>query len=122
MPASEETESYDYAAFAVLVYEFPTDDPRTADRKIRGALKRKQLGTFDEARVHMLRQLKDELQHELQDARASAYFRGPTSQFASPDDFDQTKLLAALSRKYPLVAPHDLGRIISLSIYVYYLR
>lgn len=118
----EQEETYDYAAFAVLVYEFGADDPRVADRKIRGALKRKQLGAFDEARIGRLRQLKNDLQQELQNPRSSPYFRGPTSTFASPEDFDQVKLTEALARKYAPLDAADLGRMVSLSIYVYYLR
>ena len=118
-----ESVSYVYAAFGVLVYEFPHDDPREADRKIRGALRRRRLGPFDPDRISLLRDIKNCLQKELDAAnQPSTYFRGPTSQFASPNDFDFAGLLEELSRRHGSVDRADLGRMINLALYVNYLR
>ena len=118
-----ESVSYDYAAFCVLVYEFPGDAPKEADRKIRGALRRRKLGPFDPGRISLIRDIKNHLQQELGATnQPSTYFRGPTGQFASPEDFDFAGLLDELARRYDSVDRGDLGRMINLALYVNYLR
>lgn len=115
--------SYDYAAFGVLVYEFPGDDPKEADRKIRGALRRRKLGPFDPSRISLIRGIKNYLQQELGATnQPSTYFRGPSGQFASPDDFDFAGLLDDLARRHDSVDRGDLRRMINLAWYVNYLR
>ena len=117
------TETSDYAAFSVLVYELPHDDPKETDRKIRSMLRRNQLGPFDPDRISLLRDVKNYLQRELGATnQPSTYFRGPTSDVASPEDFDQSGLLDELSRRYGTIDRTDLGRMISLALYVNYLR
>jgi hypothetical protein len=122
MSKDEPAESYDYAAFAILVYEFAADDKRKTDQKIRSTLRRKRLGDYDASRIERLRVLKDELQRELRSGAASRFYRGPTSQFASPADFDQSALVDDLARRYPELNRYDLGRMVSIALYVDYLR
>lgn len=123
MSTATQSESYDYAAFSILVYEFPGDDPSEANRKIRRALTRKHLGTFDAARISLLRDIKNYLQQELGATnQPSKHFRGPVSTSASPQDFDQEGLLDELSRRFDTVDRTDLGRMISIALYVNYLR
>lgn len=119
----DEGESYEYAAFSVLVYEFPGDDPKEADRKIRRKLTRKRLGKFDPERISVLRALKNELQEELgATSQPSRYFRGPTGEFASPTDFDYAGLLDELARRYGGVPRTELARIINIALFVNYMR
>lgn len=122
MSESEAEESSDYAAFAILVYEFSSDAPVQTDRKIKNALRRKHLGAYDAVRVERLRALKNELQQELRSGRASRFFTGPTAQFGSPEDWNQAALTEDLRHRYPEFTASDLGRMVSIALYVDYLR
>ena len=122
MASSDPSESSDYTAFAILVYEFRQDEMAETDRKIRRTLGRKHLGPYVPARIARLRALKNDLQRELRSGSASAFYKGPTSQFASPDDFDQVALVEDLARRFPEVDRGDLYRMVSIALYVNYLR
>ena len=122
MTVAPDPQTYDYAVFGILVYEFDADEIPKNDQKIRRALKRKQLGAFDEERIGQLRRLKDELRRELQLGPKSKFYRGATSLYASPEDFEQARLVDEMAQRYPKVDGVDLGRMLSLSLYVHYLR
>lgn len=118
-----EPESYDFAVFGVLAYEFSRDDPKDAERKIRRKLSRHHLGGYDQLRVDLLRRVKNDLQSEFSLQTKSLFYVGSlTPHFGSVEDFDQRKLAADLASKYPTVTLHDLGRMVSLGMYLYYLR
>ncbi|HVT71912.1 MAG TPA: hypothetical protein VHD61_02155 [Lacunisphaera sp.] len=115
-------ESSDYAAFAILVYEFASDEAAKTNQKIRNALRRKQLGPYDSVRIDRLRALKNELQRELRSGASSLFYRGATSTLGSPEDFDQARLVDDLAVRFPEFTKHDLGRMVSIALYVDYLR
>jgi len=114
--------TYDETLFQALAYEFGPDDRREAERKIRRALKRHRLGTYNQERVDEIRSLKDELQSEIGRFAGSKYYLNSTGPVADMANFDFERMLADYSGKYPRIARAELGRMLNIALYVYYLR
>jgi len=118
-----EPESYDFAVFGVLAYEFAGDELKEAEQKIRRKLRRQKLGAYDQQKVDVLRDLKNSLQREFGLQTKSAFYVGSNlPHVGAVQDFDQQRMTAELAARYPAVSTHDLGRMVSLAIYLYYLR
>ena len=68
--------TWESEALGILAGEFPFSDRAVTEAKIRGRLKRKQLGDYDAARVAVLRRFKDALQKEVAKGERSRFLRG----------------------------------------------
>jgi len=115
-------ESYDWACFQILAYEFEEDDPGEAERKIRRKLSRSHLGAYDHERIAKLRSLKDELQREIGLFDRSKYYVGPKGPYAALVDFDVDQLVEDFAARYPTIAKDDLRGVVGFALYLYYLR
>jgi hypothetical protein len=120
--SSRDTRTYDYAVFQTLAYEFTRDDTKETERKIKGLLRRHDLGAYDQARIDLFRNLKNELQAEVGLMQRSRYYIGSTSEFAALEDFDSQKMVEELTSAYSSVSPSDMIGIVGFALYLYYLR
>lgn len=114
-------QSYDMSVFQVLTDETEGADPKVAERKIKRMLRRRDLGAYDQAQVDALRALRDDLQHEIGKFQRSAYYRG-TPELSPTQHFDDQRMIADYSRKYPQVRHPDIGGVVGYALYYYYLR
>ena len=123
MTESEETPSYEWECFQVLAYELPDDDPSEAERKIRARLRRKKLGTYDQSRIAVLRELKNFLQLEISErGQQSRYYSGSTRATADFEDFRMDGMAQDLSRKFPNIPPVEIRRAVSFAVFISHIR
>jgi hypothetical protein len=115
--------TYENEALGVLVYEFPSSDPRESERLIKGRLRRKKLGPYDQARIDRLRRLKDELQEEIHKGEKSAYYTGRhDAKYVDTRDFDVERLGLDMIVRYPDVPPVEIRSLVPFCVFNYYLR
>jgi hypothetical protein len=115
-------QSVDEVMLDVVIWEFPSDDPKEAERKIRRRLRHHDLGPFQQERVELLRRLKNETYSEIRREGQSRYFAGRHGDHSAVEDFDIDRLIGDLSASYPDVPREEIERFIPWAIYLYYLR
>jgi hypothetical protein len=115
-------QSVDEVILDVVIWEFTSDDPKEAERKIRRRLRHHNLGPFQQERVVLLRRLKNETYSVIRREGHSGYFAGRHGEHSAVEDFDINRLIGDLSASYPDVPRHEVERFIPWAIYLYYLR
>ncbi|PJZ48487.1 hypothetical protein [Leptospira saintgironsiae] len=120
MPSKKREASYDYVCFSELVYEY--DKPKETEKKIKRRLKYYELADYDQARVDYIRKLRNDLSEEIQKNRESKYYLESKDTYSALHDFDVDLLLQDFLLKYQNISKDDMGSILLLAIYVYYLR
>jgi hypothetical protein len=116
--------SRDYAATALqfLKGEHRGSDTDETDNSIRRALRRKDLGAYDQDAIDRLRTFTRELARELHRRKASDYYQGPHGEYVDLRDFDVDRMAADWAERYPEI-PRDLvARFVPFAVYNYYLR
>jgi hypothetical protein len=121
-PRKRPTKTADAVVLAVLAYEFWFDDRAEAEAKIRRRLRSRGLGPYQQARVDLLRRLKDEVQGEIHRRERSRYFVGRHGEYAATEDLDAERLTGDLSAAYPNVPREEIAAFVPVAIYLYYLR
>ena len=116
------SKSADAVVLDVLAYEFAFDEHVEAERKIRRRLRYHGLGPYQQARVDLLRRLKDEIQSKIHRGRESRFFAGSHGKYAAPEDFDTERLIRDLSESYPDVPREEFKAFVPFAVYLYYLR
>ena len=114
--------TYEGEALRVLAYEFPSSKKSEAEIKIRELLTEHNLGDFDQARIEVLRQIKNELQEEISKGRKSSFYTHSHGQFAELRDFNTVKLAAYIAERYQNVPKIAIENFVNYAVYVYYLR
>jgi len=122
MATKSPTATYDGEALGVLAYEFSASNKTEAEAKIKGRLKRKKLGAYDQARIDTLRRLKDELQVEIHKAEKSTYFTRCHDHYCDMRDFDVPRLSADVAARYPQVPKTEIESFVPFCVFNYYLR
>jgi hypothetical protein len=112
----------DTVILEVLVYEFGFDGRAEAEGKIKRRLRSHGRGPYEQARVDLLRRLKDDVQAEIHRRERSRYFTGRHGTNAAIEDFDVERLTQALARSYPDVPREEIAAFVPTTIYLYYLR
>lgn len=118
----KKTQTYDYLCFSELAYEFDASDAKTTESKIKRRLKYYPLPSYDQERINIIRQLKNELYAEISQGLTSKYNHKIDSDYSALADFDTKKMISDYLKKYPKVSNSDLERITNFAIYIYYLR
>ena len=119
--------SYDTEVLSILIYEFSKVARQETDEKIAKRLQRKKLGSFDRARIEVLRKLKDELQSEILKGSRSVYYDGPTSRkeqmsrYVELHDFDIPQMTIDAVRRYPKIPKPTIRWFVPFSVFVNYL-
>ena len=116
------TKTADAVILDVLAYEFEFDDRAKAEGKIRRRLRYYGLGPYQQARIDLLRRLKDETQGELHRRERSRYFVGSHGDYAALEDFDVERLTQDLSESYPDVPRKEIAGFVPGAIWLYYMR
>ena len=114
--------AYDVLVLDALIYEFPSSTPAETDALIRGRLKRKKMGPFDPERVALLRQLKNELQRQINVYGKSTYYRKRDGRYADYKDYDIPRLTADTQRRYPAVPKKVIAWFVPFCVLTYYMR
>jgi hypothetical protein len=115
--------TYENEVLGVLVYEFFPSEHAESERLIKGRLRRKKLGPYDQARIDRLRRLKDELQVEIHKGPKSAYFTGSHDpKYVDMRDFDSARLARDMIRKHPGVPAAEIEGLVPFCVFNYYLR
>lgn len=114
-------QSYDLSVFQMLTDEVEGDDPKKAERKIKGMLRRRQLGEYEQDRIDTLRALRDDLRNEIQKFDGSSYYQG-TPESRPTEHFDHQRMVKDFAIKYPLVRHPDIGGVVGYALYYSYLR
>jgi hypothetical protein len=109
------------SVFQVLAEESPENDQKAANKKIMRMLRRRNLGTYDDARIAILRLLRDDLEGEFSKFQGSKYYCGSPEK-SSLEHFRYDDMVADFAERYPSVAKPDIGGIVGFALYYYYLR
>ncbi|TGK02614.1 hypothetical protein EHQ53_13520 [Leptospira langatensis] len=120
MPPQKRETSYDYVCFSELVYEY--DNSKETEKKIKRRLKYYELGDYDQSRIDTIRNLKNDLDEEIQKNQGSKYYLGSKEEYAALGDFDFDLLLRDFQLKYQKINKEDMNAILLLAIYTFYLR
>ncbi|MGL6074592.1 MAG: hypothetical protein ACRC8S_10570 [Fimbriiglobus sp.] len=113
----------DEVALQVLAYEFPRDDHREAETKIKRRLRYYDLGPYSQERIEMLRRFKNEVQAEISLFHRSKYYvRTQKDGYAKMEDFDTDRMASEYGVAYPEVRPYDVAAFISLAVFLYWMR
>ena len=113
---------YDREVLAVLTYEFSEADRADCERKLKSRLREKTLGSFDSKRIAVLRRFKDEVRHELNSGRMSAFFLGGEDRVSRQEHWDHEGLCCHFEARYPQVSAEAVNWFIPWAIYIYWLR
>ncbi|MBA3683602.1 MAG: hypothetical protein H0W73_20925 [Bacteroidetes bacterium] len=119
---STNTETYDYACFIILAYEYGDNKIKDSEKKIKAKLKYHKLGAYDEARVNKIRELKEELSSEIHLYNKSKYYSSANKEFTDMEDFDQFKMTQDLSLKYSAIDKKELDSIVAMAIHLFHCR
>lgn len=114
--------TYDYVCFTSLVNELMDNDASGAKRRISSRLRYFGLAKYNQERIELIRNMKDNLRAELSNPRSSSCYAGSNTKFAEPSNFNFECLVRKYSEKFPSIERDDLGRMINFAIYSYYLR
>jgi hypothetical protein len=114
-------DSTEWLMFQALAYEFPSDDPRSFDTKVRRKLRRAGR-PFSQEMFDQVRSLKNDLQAEISKSSGSSFYVGGHTGLASLENFDFAALVGHYGALYPTIPEDGLRAMINFSIYLYYLR
>jgi cytochrome P450 len=120
--ASSLRESTEMVIFQAIAVELPGADHRETGRKLKRKFKRRNLGSYDQDQVDMVRALHDELQAEMTKSHLSVYYRGVPGTVASFDNFDTDRIVRDYGDRYRMITFDALYQLVNFAIYLYYLR
>lgn len=113
---------YDCICFSELAYEWDFSAAKEVEKKIKRRLKYYNLANYDQIRIHLIRELKNDLYSEISLGTKSKYFFKSESKYTDLKDFHLEKMSEDYLKKYPSIDAGDMKGIINFAIYLYYLR
>lgn len=119
---ADNKQTYDYICFTDLVHEHDFSKKNEIEKKIKRRLKYHKLGDYNQARVDYIRQFKNELCSEISLEKKSKYYHKSESKFAVFDDFNIDLIINDFNKKYEKIEIAELTRLISVAIYLFYLK
>jgi hypothetical protein len=122
MPNRVTKRTADSTMLDVLVYEFPFDDRRDAERRIKQRLRYHHLGPYCRERVDLLRRFVAKVSAEIHSGSSSCFYLGSHGRFAALEDFDLAGLARDLARAFPQIRKTTIKCFVPCAIYLYYLR
>ncbi len=122
MDQDPQVPDYEEAVLSILAYEFPSDDKREAEAKIKRKLRSKKLGRYDQERIDLLRRFKEAVQTEISKWQKSKYYAASHGEFADMKDFDRGQMADEFAAEFPTIPRQTIARFVEFAVYLYYLR
>lgn len=96
--------TYEEEVLSVLAFEFSVKGHAVSERKLKRRLREKKLGPYDEKRISIIRDLKDDLQAELGKGDRSKFCTYSGGKYADMSDWDLGGLLGHMEKRHPGVS------------------
>jgi hypothetical protein len=109
-------------AFGYLAYEFPRDEVRKTDSKIKRGLRSAGFRRFPQSKIEILRTLKTELQTEIGRGMKSPYFLKCPSRHAGLYDFAIDQLTHDLVKRFPAISVKRMRSFVCFAVFLYWMR
>jgi hypothetical protein len=121
--------TYEDVVLNVLAYEFDFSDKLESEKKIKRRLRDKKVGAYDQARIDLLRQFKNEVQTEVHRGSKSNYYTYPHGEpdgkgqlYVDMEDFDRVRMSRDYAAMFPDVPRPLVRSFVEFSVFIYYVK
>ncbi len=128
-PSARRPASYETVVLGILAQEFDFSDPVEFEEKVKVAIRTRHLGSYDPARVQLLRRFKTTVQNEVLQGENSQYFIGrhggkaPSGgTYGDMDDFDRGRMAEDYGKVFSELSRETIEGFLKLAMVLYYLK